>query len=439
MNGWLLFLLAMVVLVLTGIAVTFLGQHPGYILIAYGDTRIELTLWTGIGLLILGCVALYVLVLVLRIPFLGWRNGRAMFEGRKAKAQEQRAANGLIAYIEGHWDKARKILSQLAGQKESPLMYNLLSARASHALGDEQSADKYLLAAEESSSKADLAVGLTQAEMQVDRGQFEGALATLMRVRAVSSTHPAALKLLAQVYQGLGEWGQVRKLLPELRKANVLSSEEIHELECSAYSDALMAAVRGKEGVSGLEKAWKHVPRSLASDPCLTSTYVEQLIDLGEPVKAERFIHHSLSQSWDEQLVDWYGRVLGHNVASQLATVEAWLQQRGGSAALLLAAGRLCLANRKWDKAREYFEASLKQNPSAEAYAELGRLLSSQGDSADSVDLLQKGIAISSRALPDLPQPPRTAVAVPPPAIASVSPKAPGSTPASSSTETSSS
>ena len=432
MNGWLLFLLAMAVLVLTGLGVSFLGENPGYVLIAYGDTRVELTLWTAIGLVILAAVALYLLMLLLRAPFMGWRSGRAMLQGRKAKAQEQRAANGLIAYIEGHWDKSRKILSQLAEKKESPLMFNLLSARASHALGDAPAAEKYLLAAEETSSKADLAVGLTQAEMQVDRGQLEGALATLMRVRAVSSAHPAALKLLAQVYQGLGDWGQLRKLLPDLRKANVLSSEEILKLERRAYTESLLEAGRGKGGAGELEKAWKQLPRSLAGDPELAGAYAEQLVNLGESVKAERFLHQSLSNSWDEKLIGLYGRVSGSDAASQLGTVEAWLKQRGGSAALLLAAGRLCLANRKWDKAAEYFEASLKQEPSAEAYAELGRLLSSKGDKAGSVDLLQRGIAATGRSLPDLPLP-APAVAVPPPAIATAKPLASAGTSAGTS------
>lgn len=421
MNGWILFIGCCLALVLTGLGVSYLGENPGYILIAHGDTSIELTLWTGIGLVILGAVLLYLVVLLIRAPFQGARRGADLYRGRKVKAQEKRATRGLVAYIEGNWEKARKTLSQLAAQKESPLMYNLLSARASHALGDDPAAAGYLRAAEEGTRGADLAVGLTQAEMQVDRGQLESAQATLIRVRAASSSHPAALKLQAQVYEGLKDWDHLRKLVPELRKSGVLDSGELLALERKIHGALLEQAAlsKGNDSKAALDKAWKHLPRSLAHDSELAEVYVEKLVQCGESHKAERFLHHSLSSSWDEKLVAWYGKVQGGNVAGQLSAAESWLQKHGDSAALRLAAGRLALANRQWDKARGFFESSLQREDNPETCAELGRLLSHMGEKGKSIEYLQRGLELSGGELPKLPLPsPPAGVAVPPPALA---------------------
>ncbi len=56
--------------------------------------------------------------------------------------------------------------------------------------------------------------------------------------------------------------------------------------------------------------------------------------------------------------------------------------------ALTLTLARLCIANKLWGKARNYLDASLTVEPSADAYAELGRLLVFLGEQAEGVGVL---------------------------------------------------
>ena len=77
-----------------------------------------------------------------------------------------------------------------ARNTEAPLLNYLMAARASYALNEADKMREYLGAAEESESQAGIAVELTQAELKLDAGQYEQALATLVRARRNAGRHP---------------------------------------------------------------------------------------------------------------------------------------------------------------------------------------------------------------------------------------------------------
>ncbi len=409
-----LFLACLLALVVGVIGVGLLEKEPGYILIAYGKTTIELSVWTGIGLALVGIFLLYLLQR-------GWRSTRQLphkvghwMDDRSLRASHKRTNRGLIAYTEGRWEPARKSLAQVAERSDAPLVYYLLAARASHALGEDKEQEKYLNKAEQTTSGADLAVGLTQAEFQLERGQLEQALATLMRVRAVSSSHPVALKLLAETYEGLNDWPHLSKLIPDLRRAGVLSPEQMQELERKVYVSLLEEAGRssGKDSAE-LEKRWKQLPKELANDADMQRLYAGLLVQAGAHQQAGKFIRKTLSKSWDDKLVYWYGLVRSADLPRQLQEAEEWLTDRPNSAELLLCLGRLSLANQSPAEAQKYFESSLKLNKKPETCVELGRLLASQGKPEASIDYFQQGLQIAGLELPQLPGPEVTAVAPP--------------------------
>lgn len=397
-----LFLACMLALVAGVVMVSLLEKEPGYILIAYGQTTIEMSVWTGIGLALGGFFLLY---LLLR----SWRTTRRLprkvgrwMDGRSLRVSHNRTNRGLIAFTEGRWERARKTLVQVAERSDAPLIYYLLAARASHALGDDKEQEKYLQKAEQSTSGADLAVGLTQAEFQLERGQLEQALATLMRVRAVSSSHPVALKLLAETYEGLDDWSHLRKLLPDLRRAEVMDSQQLRELERKVYVSLLEEAGAGTSSAE-LEKTWKLLPKNLAGDADMEALYAGLLVQAGAHQQAEKFLRKSLNKSWDDKLVHWYGLVRSDDLARQLQTAEGWHKERPNSAELLLCMGRLSAAKQSLADAQQYFESSLKLSNKPETCAELGSLLARMGKAEASVDYFQQGLQVA--ATPQLPGP----------------------------------
>ena len=85
-------------------------------------------------------------------------------------------------------------------------------------LGQDERRDNWLKEAYEQTPEAANAVLLTQAELQLDQGQYEQALATLRRLEENSPNHSHALALLGRLYFRLEDWNHLSELLPRLRK-----------------------------------------------------------------------------------------------------------------------------------------------------------------------------------------------------------------------------
>ena len=83
--------------------------------------------------------------------------------------------------------------------KESALQ----AARAAHLQGKDERRDEWLRMAFQDAPEAANAVLLTQAEFQLDREQYEQALATLRRIEENSKDHSHALALLARLGEAL--------------------------------------------------------------------------------------------------------------------------------------------------------------------------------------------------------------------------------------------
>ena len=91
---------------------------------------------------------------------------------------------------------------------------------------------------------------LTQAELQLDQGQYEQALATLRRLEENSPNHGHALALLGRLYFRLEDWNNLSELLPRLRKQGRIDESTldkwsqrvyIEELDHSSDGDAVLA------------------------------------------------------------------------------------------------------------------------------------------------------------------------------------------------------
>ena len=61
-------------------------------------------------------------------------------------------------------------------------------------------------------------------------------------------------------------------------------------------------------------------------------------------------------------------------VSKRIARAETWLRQYPDEAALLLALGRMCMAQRLWGKAQSYLEASLALEETRDAHLALADL-----------------------------------------------------------------
>lgn len=392
-----LFLL-IVALVLGGLIGTLVVRDPGYVLISYADMAVETSLWFALILLVASYLLIRLVMLTLRRSRLGTGRFGSWLRQRKSRQARQQTVQGLMLMAEGQWSEARKLLVASAKEVGTPLINFLSAARAAHEMGDPQGRDELLRHAHESTPGSRFAVGLTQAELQMNGGQWEQCLATLLQLKVGASRHPQVLGMLCGVYQQLEDWQALIELLPEVRKRRIYGEPEFQRLQLRAWCCRF-----GQSGAQ-VEEIWQAVPKELKRSADVVVAYVSALSAAGLEEQAEAVLRSALQQNWSADLLDLFGQVTGTDPQRQLVVAESWVKERPNDPRLLLALGRISMMNGQWAKAREYLEASLRLGRSAEVYGELGRLCVALGDGDRGAEYLSQATV----PLPTLPLPART-------------------------------
>ena len=405
---WLLLLLAIAVgLYLLSLAIE---ADRGYVLFAYKGFRYQSGLWAFLGLLVVMVVLYYLIKWTLRLLLSSTRLANPWSRLHRTRRVRQASEQGMLDLAEGRWARAQRQLTRAAEADSQPLMYYLGAARAASKLGDHEQSDALLERALNKQPQAELAIALTHAELQRNRGDSEAALQTLQAMRERHPGHHLVLRQLQRLYLQRQEWSALLGLLPELRKEKALPAAELDELERETWRGRLAEVgdgglEQGEAALSSLHKAWNHLSASLRHEPELIATYVEQLRRLGAQQEAEEVLRSALKRGYDSRLARFYGVLRGADPARQLQTAEHWLKQHPQDPALLLTLGRLSLQNQLWGKARDYFESSLKLERHPETCAELARLLAQLGELERSNQLLLESLGLLHQGLPSLPQP----------------------------------
>ena len=373
MRRW--FIVFLLSLLATSYIFLRLEDGGGYLLIVLAGKQIEMSLMVAAVINALLFIALFLVLRVIRAVF-GGKHGLISW-ARKQRSMN-RTTQGLIAFVEGRWDFSRKTLARSADNSPTPLINYLFAARASSAAGDSKAVDKFLKQAELSTKGADVAIGLTQAELQIQNNQFEQALATLIRVRKIKHKHPEVLTLLLRVYCQLNDWDQVLKLLPSLKNSDRFSPDELLELARQACFEKLKRAAMLPESHQLLEQ-WRQLPAEHKKDQRLVICYAEQLIKCDLHDEAEQLLAEKIQRHYQPELVSRYGDVVSSKLAKQLSLVEKLLPVHANDATLLFAVGKIHLALKNVQLAEEFLKRSLSHGQLPGTAALLGRLYSQRG------------------------------------------------------------
>lgn len=369
---------------------------PGYILIAYQQWTIETPLWMGVTLILVAFIVLYALVRLLgRLSNVTTR-WRMWMQQRRLRRSHERTSRGLIELAEGRWKVAEKNLIKAAQNAEMPLINYLSAARAAQELGEHEKRDDYLHKAHMAMPAAEIAVGLTQAQLQVNHQQLEQALATLRRLHDLSPKHAHVLKLLQKIYLDLQDYGSLEALLPSLKKAKVLSAAEFSLLQQKIFVGLLEQLTKLNDN-DAVQAVWDRIPKDLQQNPTVLLLYVNYLLKTRQFEEAEQLLRAGLKAHWDDGLVRAYGLIESADPDKQLSVAESWLKLHPDSAALLLCLGRICIRNHLWGKARSYLETCLSLAPSAEVYSTLAQLLEQMNDPAKAADYYRKGLLLATK------------------------------------------
>lgn len=391
------FLLALIIATSLAVAIGLMANYygPGYVVFSIADISIETSLIFMLGFLAIVFFLFHYLIrmlsILLHIPgFLGLKYSR-----RQAEKSRNALIKGLIEMSEGRFSQAEKILLKQVAHSDTGLLNYLMAARSAQFQGAYERRDEYLRLAHETTPSADIAIGITQAELQIAHKQNEQALATLNHLQSISPKHSYVKKLQAKVYEQLDDWENLEKLLADVRKQHLISDDKLLSVEIETYSGLLNKYIKQNSSPQ-IKLTWQKMPKHLKLNPDLLKLYINHLIAISEDGEAETLLRHYLSHHWQDSLVILYASLNTTNPLQQLETAETWLRNNARNAALLLALGKLCIKTEFWGKARGYLESSLGIKPMTETYLQLAMLLENKmNDLARAQKYYQQGLKLA--------------------------------------------
>jgi HemY protein len=356
-------------------------KDVGYLNAGFGDYKLETSLLIfGSSLL----AALFCFLLLVRALSL-FKKAAVFFGARRKTRLAEKArdalSNGLIELAEGRFDKAEKLLLQQVKHSDNALLAYLSAARAAQQQGAHERRDEYLRKAHAETPTAEIAIGLTKAELQLAHNQYEQALATLTHLYELAPKHAYVLKLLGKTYQRLSDWEKLKGLLNDIKKQGVLSTDKMLALEIETWK-GLLSNRTHLNNYEHLTALWDDTPHHLKALPDMVEHFARMLIKIGASGKAEEVLRQYLNSAWHESTIILYSEldVLVDN--KQLDAAEAWLKEHQHNAYLLLGLGKMCVGRGLWGKARSYFEASIAISPIPQTYLHLAMLLEEHMDEA---------------------------------------------------------
>lgn len=373
-------------------------EHSSDITVNYqwneNPMSVTLTSTTMLITSILGLIGLYLFFTILKF-ILGLRKRLQLRKKAKLLSRaNQELTKGLVHFTEGHWEQSEATLLNSVEHSETPLLNYLAAARSAHMQEAYDRRDAYLKTASEQGEDAQIAVSVSQAEMQFTSNQLEQARATLIHLLEVSPKHPYAVKLLAKVYYQQEDWSNLFSLLPDLEKLSLITENDQKKYEATALA-GIFHTLSHKKDISNLQSLWKKLPSHLRENPKAVLLYCEALSDAGETVVSDKLLINQINKHWDEQLIERYGVIEHPNLAKAIKQAEKWLESNDKSPNLLLALARLNRKYQLWGKSKTYYNSSLNLSPSSAVYLELAELLEGLSDTENAQTCYKLGLNYS--------------------------------------------
>lgn len=357
---------------------------------------VSLTSTTLLIVGIVGLVGLYFLLSILKFIFSLGKRIKSRRQRKLALKAKNELTKGLVLFTEGNWEESEHLLINNVDASETPLLNYLAASRSAHMQEAYDRRDNYLKVASEQGEEAQIAVAVSQAEMQFTSDQLEQSRATLIRLLEVSPKHPYALKLLAKVYFQQEDWNNLFTLLPDLDNLSLINKKDSKKYQKTALTGIFHSLARKKD-IKNLKILWKKLPGNLRDSTDALLLYSTAMSEAGDLEESNKLLIEALNKNPNEKLFERYGLIEHENQANAIKEAERWLLDNSKSPMLLLALARLHRKHQLWGKSKSYYNASLNFSPSASVYLELAELLEELSEHENAEMCYKLGLEYSIR------------------------------------------
>lgn len=351
-------------------------NQGGYVLIVAPPYRLEVSLNAFVLLAALGFGLLYAL---LRFASRLSRMPREVREHRRAQHVERARSKqdaALVGLLEGRYGRARQAADEALAIPHSSGLAALIGARAALETRDFAGAAALLARPDVQSASLRVPRLMLEAELALEQGRPNEALARLAELKRDTGAHTAALRLELRTLTQAGRHTEVPALLDQLAKRKVYEPDQAALLRAAAHADALRSLAAD---AAGLRAYWNKLSDNDRALPKIALAGARSFLVLGGDREAAEILAKSLERHWDPDLAMLYAECRVPDGTRQLERAENWLRQHSGDAALLHALGRLCERQQLWGKAQTYYEASLALDDGWRTHVALGEMLGRLG------------------------------------------------------------
>jgi HemY protein len=371
---------------------SWIKNLPGFVIIAYDKTSYEMRLWVAVTLLLLLLSTLFLIGSFIRSllssasNMKGWNGQRGW---RKARKQ---TIKGMLSFIEGRWNQSEITMVKSAKNSDTQLINYLIAAQSAQYQNATDRRDTYLRLAHKAEPRATVAIGLTQAQLQLDNDQFEQALATLNNLNTKQSNHPFILKLLCLTHQKLQDWQSIIELLPNLKKLNVFNEQQYNNIENESIQGLLKKEfIKGE--LESLNDVWLNLPSSNRKNLDNNLFYAKLLIQFEQMDQAFKILKPLFKKDPSKELIQLFGEVKSTLGNKQFSFLENWYTANPQAHnEIYTALGKIAFNISLWGKARFYFERSLKTTATAEAFFMMAKTLEQLNDVELASECFKQGL-----------------------------------------------
>jgi HemY protein len=387
MLGPLVYVLILLAVILAGgIALNFLVEEPGRLVVHYGDRVHELTLFEaaiGLVLLVLAIMLLLLLlrVLVALIRFIA--GDETAFTRFFARRRERRGFDALarsyIALAAGDGGRARRAAERAEAKLMRPSLTRIVNAQAAELAGDDARARTYYRALLMEPETAFVgARGLLK--LAVRAGDTERALKLAEHARDLKPRDAEILETLYTLQSQRFDWAAARRTLAEQARAGHLPAPEAHRRESAlalAQSEEAAGAGEQERARALAVEAAKLDPTNIAA----VTAAVRYLIDAG----AKRAATKTVTDAWrvrpHPQLAAAFAAIEPDEApAARRRRFEQLFTMHPSHPETRFLRAELALANRDWTGAHAAIEELRETEPSARSCAIMAAVARGRGE-----------------------------------------------------------
>lgn len=336
---------------------------------------------------------------------------------RQHRAQRRDSNNlrqGLQALLSKDWHKAETTFSQGAQHSTAQTINHLAAAQAAQQLGDIVKRDQHLDAAIQDNQSQDQSSDLLpiqiKTQLQLQQGQTEEALDTLIELHKKTPKSPQITQMLLQAYMTLEDWKMVLQLLSRSKK-HTLSLDTIQSARHMAHSQILKNTGtkihQGQAEPELLHKSWIAIPKAIRLSNEILAIYCTEKLrypTAATTADCEPLLRRALKRHWDSDLIRLYSLLSDTDTVAQLKFAESCLEQHKDDPALLYTLGRLSEKNELWGKAKAYLQECLLLQELPEIHQQLAGVLQQLGEHESATSHYQQGLQLAISSARTAPQ-----------------------------------